>query len=181
MCLMSPRGPLQLQQTGKGCWDIGDGWVKVHPPISVFGLILCSLVFLFFFSFLTSSVFLLLFFYFYFFFFLPLFHPLLATYFRVEDVSTEERNPPLRVNGTVCWLTSLGLFGLSELRHLTKVWFLDTLQGRLRYMSLVVTEVMLTMGRWLRGDWRVFTALLLKGSNLESSNSTCKEGKMLKQ
>lgn len=44
-------------------------------------------------------------------------------------------------------------------------------------MSLAVTEVMLTMGRWLRRDWRVFTALLLKGSNLESSNSTCKEGK----
>lgn len=47
----------------------------------------------------------------------------------------------------------------------------------LRHMSLAVTEVMLTMRRWLRGDWRVFTALLLKGSNLESSNFPCKKGK----
>lgn len=53
-------------------------------------------------------------------------------------------------------------------------------KANLQHMSRAVTEVMLTMHRWLREDWRVFTALLLKGSNLESSNSTCKEGKNVK-
>lgn len=57
---------------------------------------------------------------------------------------------------------------------------MDTVKADLRHMSLAVTEVMLTMGRWLRGVWRVFTVLLLKGSNLASSNYTCKEGKNVK-
>lgn len=166
MCLMSPRWSVQLKQTGKGCWDIGDAWVKVHPPSLFFSI---SFFLLLPFSSSSSSLF--------WFFFLPLFHHLLTTYFRMEDVSTEERNPTLSVNGTVCWLTSAW-----SLWAMPPHWsFLAAVQGRLRHMSLVVTEVMLTMGRWLRGDWTVFTALLLKGSNLESSNSTCKEGKMLKQ
>lgn len=131
-----------------------------HPPISVLGLNLCSSVSLFSFPSLTHS---------------PS-DPFLATQLKKWDSSAEERNPTLRVNGTVCRLNSLGLFGLAEL-HLRKVDFLDALQGRLRYMSLAVTEVMLTMGRWLRGKWTVFTALILKGSNFESSNSTCREGK----
>lgn len=44
---------------------------------------------------------------------------------------------------------------------------MEALQSCQRYISLAVTEVMLTIGRWFRGEWRVSTALLLKGSNLE--------------
>lgn len=56
------------------------------------------------------------------------FTPSLATYFKMEALSIEHRNPTLRVYGTVCQLNSL--FGLSEPNHLVKVGWLDTLQGR---------------------------------------------------
>lgn len=76
----------------------------------------------------------------------------------------------------------MGLFCLPGLLRLSPVGVVGcTTRPIPRHMSQAVTEVTLTMARRLRRDWRVFTALLLKGSNLESSNSTCEEGKMLKQ
>ncbi len=113
MCLMSPRGPLPLQQTGKGCWDMGR-WMSWSPSTH-----LCSwpcYVYSCFPYFKNiPSIFL-------FTFVSPFLWPPISRW-RISLL-------PKEIPHYYPTLISPGLFGLSELHHLEKMGWLDTLQGR---------------------------------------------------